>query len=215
MVLTPFAKERILTLYGNGFMAPTIHRILQREGIRVSRVGIWKFLQVYKATGSILRREGSGMPSKIIDAVKLFIDEQMQKDDETTAYQIRKLLMRGKGINISTSAIVRCRKNLGWTYRGSSYCQLIRNSNKEKRLEWAKQWLHEAEYGFMDVIWSDESSVQIETHKRHCYRKKGCPPKSKPRYYYLICTIMLNYIMLLKLPVILSSNFLFGLYLYY
>ena len=64
---------------------------------------------------------------------------------------------------------------------GSAYCQLIRPANKEKCLAWAEQYLHEAEDGFHDVIWSDESSIQIETHKRYCYRKKGCPPKSKPR----------------------------------
>ena len=42
-----------------------------------------------------------------------------------------------------------------WTYRGSAYCQLICHQNKEIRLEWA--------------------------HRRHCYRKLGEKPRSKPR----------------------------------
>ena len=105
----------------------------------------------------------------------------MLKDDETSACQIHKLLT-DKGIEISISAILRCRKELGWTYRGSAYCQLIKAVNKEKQLEWAKQYLDEAEDGFDNVIWLDESSIQAETHKRLCYRKKSCAPKTKPRY---------------------------------
>ena len=65
---------------------------------------------------------------------------------------------------------------------GSAYCQLIRANNKEKRVSWAEQYLEEAEDGFEDVIWSDESTIQIETHKQYCYQQKGCSPKSKPRY---------------------------------
>jgi len=86
-----------------------------------------------------------------------------------------------KNVKISISTVLRCRKELGWTYRGSAYCQLIRHANKEKQLEWAKKYLDEAEDGFTDVIWSDESSIQMETHKRYCYRKEGCAPKNKPR----------------------------------
>ena len=181
MVLTSFAKERILLHYEDGLRAPSIHRRLKEEGINVSRVGIWKFLRVYRSTGSTRRREGSGRPTKVTDEVKLIVEGMMLKDDETTAYQIHKVLTQ-KGIDISIATIVRCRKELGWTFRGSAYCQLIRAVNKEKRLAWAKQYLDEAEDGFDNVIWSDESSIQVETHKRFCYRKKSCAPKTKPRY---------------------------------
>ena len=186
MVLTASVKERILIYYESGLRPPSIHRRLRDEGIFVSRVGIWKFLRVYRTTGSIGRREGSGRPTKITRAVKLIVEAQMLKDDETTAYQIHKMLT-DKGINISISTILRCRKELGWTFRGSAYCQLIRAVNMEKRLVWAKQYLDEAEDGFDDVIWSDESSIQVETHKRFCYRKKFCPPKTKPRYLLTCC----------------------------
>ncbi len=37
--------------------------------------------------------------------------------------------------------ILRGRRQLGWTYRGSAYCQLIRQANKVKRLEWARAHL--------------------------------------------------------------------------
>ena len=59
---------------------------------------------------------------------------------------------------------------MGWTFRGSAYCQLIRAGNKQKRLDWAKKYLDEVGDGFNNVVWTDESSIQLETHK------------SKPRY---------------------------------
>ena len=35
--------------------------------------------------------------------------------------------------------------------------------------------------GFDDVIWSDESSIQLQSHRRHSYRKRGEPAVLKPR----------------------------------
>ena len=100
----------------------------------------------------------------------------MMEDDETTALQLYKHLM-DNGILISLTTTLRCRTSLGWTFRGSAYCQLIHSENKSKRLDWAR----EADNRFEDVVWTDESLIQVETHKRFCYRKEGCPPKSKPR----------------------------------
>lgn len=56
--------------------------------------------------------------------------------------------------------------------------QLIRQQNKVKQVSWAQANLHA---DFENVIWSDESPVQLETHRRHCYRKEGEKPHPKPR----------------------------------
>ena len=50
--------------------------------------------------------------------------------------------------------------------------------NQEKRLKWAREHLQD---DFRDVIWTDETTVQLESHKRFCCRKKGQRPKLKPR----------------------------------
>ena len=100
----------------------------------------------------------------------------MQEDDETSATQLQ--AKPSLELYVSLATIVRNRVQLGWTYRGSAYCQLICHQNKAKRLEWARTYLHN---NFDDVIWSDEMTVQLETHRRHCYRKLGAKPRSKPR----------------------------------
>ncbi len=83
----------------------------------------------------------------------------MQGDDETTACQIRSYLLREGQRLLSLTTILRGRRQLGWTYRGSVYCQLIRQANKEKRLQWARAHLQD---DFENVLWTDETSVQLE-----------------------------------------------------
>ena len=99
----------------------------------------------------------------------------MQKDDETTACQIHvhgflkelgndtNILITGTfdylpciGYNISLHTVLRARTLLGWVFRGSAYCQTIREANKAKRLAWCQA--HQID-DFQDVISMDESSI--------------------------------------------------------
>ena len=169
MVYSTYKKQRILYHHFRGFRPPTIVKLLQEENMRASRWGIAKFLKRFCKDGTILRRVGSGRPSKITAEVKAIVEEQMRLDDETTAFQLHRLLTE-KGHNLTRRTILRCRTQLGWTFRGSSYCQLIREANKEKRLNWAVQNRNAT---FEDVVWSDESSIQLETHRRFCCREEN------------------------------------------
>ena len=77
-----------------GHKAPTIARLLRGEGVKVSRVGISKFLNKFKKTDSIGRRIGSGRPSKITAETKKLhvVEDRMYSDIETTVYQLHMLL---------------------------------------------------------------------------------------------------------------------------
>ena len=177
MVYSAYQKQRILAYYSQGYRAPTIAKLLRRERLPASRRGICKFLHRYGASGTTHRIPGSDRRSKATEGVRRLVEEQMRKDDETTAVQLHALLL-DKGFQPSLRTILRCRVSLGWTFRGSSYCQLIRDDNKIKRFEWARKHVSD---NFDDVIWSDECTVQLKTHRRFACRKKGEPPKNKPR----------------------------------
>ena len=172
-----YKRQRILHYHEQGMRAPTICRCLERENLSATRQGIQKFLCKYKITGTIVRTPASGRPSKIIAEVKALVERQMRHDDETTAAQLHVLLVRS-GFAMDLRTVLRCRTSLGWTFRGSSYCQLIRHENKQKRLDWA--WLHRTD-SFEDVIWTDECTVQMESHRRFCCRKRGEAPRPKLR----------------------------------
>ena len=181
MVFSTYIKRRILFHHANGYHAPTIADKLRDEGIVVSRKGVSDFLSRVEKTCSTARRPGSGRPSKQTEHVRKTIESAMRADDETTVKQLHEQLI-SQGASLSKSTVLRCRKSLGWTVRGSAYCQMIREVNKVKRLEWATKYLPEAKKGFVDVIFTDETSIQMESHRRFCCRKKGEPPRNKPRY---------------------------------
>ena len=183
MVYSSYQQQRILHYWRKGKKSTTIIvLLLRKEGFQVTAPGVLKFLKKFKETGSISRKVGSGRPSKITPDIFKIVEEQMKIDDETTATQLQKLL-QDKGYNMSLATVLRSRRKLGWTFRGSSYCQLIRDVNKVKRLEWAKNYenISSIENVFGNVVWTDESTIQMETHRRYCCRKKGTQPKPKPR----------------------------------
>ena len=69
----------------------------------------------------------------------------LEKDDETTAIQLKcTCILSEQGYEISLATILQCRLSLGWTFRGSVYCQLIRERNKIKRAAWARTYLDES-----------------------------------------------------------------------
>ena len=121
----------------------TIVSLLREEGLTVSRSGIARLLNKYRQTGSIRRRPGCGRPTKITSELLQIVKEQMQLDDQSTAIQVQKLLV-DKEHPLSLQTILRSRSKLGWTFRGSAYCQLITEANKVKRLEWAQKHLQTA-----------------------------------------------------------------------
>ena len=178
MVLSVYAKQRILSMYWQGCTVTEVVEILVLEdGIRVSKQGVRDFLKRYNQYGTIARKPGSGSCPKLSTEVLQIIERAMRDDDETTATQLQAILAE-KDVYVSLTTIIRNRHQLGWIYRGSAYCQLIRPRNAEKRLAFAQTYLHDI---FEDVIWSDESTIQLETHRRHCYRKEGEKPRPKPR----------------------------------
>ena len=185
MVFSEYTKTRILFYRDQGCRPLRIASLLHQEGISASGRGVALFIKRFDETRSIVRRPGSGLWTVISDDMKEVVEQEMQRDDETTAQQLHAILVR-KGYSVSMSTILRCRRKLGWTFRGSAYCQMIRAVNKTKRLEWARAYAHEAESGFLDVIFTDETSIQLESHRRFCCRKAGQPPRPKPRYSILV-----------------------------
>ena len=184
MVYSTYVQQRILYFHFQGLRPYAITEALRREEIATTRQGVRNLVKKYLLSGSIVRRPGSGSGSgrrtKITMDIKRIVDSQMQLHDETTAIQLHHIL-RERGFNISKRTTLRCRASLGWTFRGTAYCQMIRENNKVKRLLWAQENM---KMEFDNVIWTDETSIQLETHRRFCCRKLGQAAKPKPRYYY-------------------------------
>ena len=127
---TRYNKQRILHLhFAEHLRAPTITKVLAEEGIKTSRRGVLKLLQKHYHSKTITRLPGSGRRSLVTAEVKRIVEEKMRRDNEATDHQLHALLI-SKGFPISLRTILSCRTALGWTFRGSAYCQLIRTVNK-------------------------------------------------------------------------------------
>lgn len=107
-----------------------------------------------------------------------FINECMADEDELTAAKVLSLLKeRFTTLNFGVSTVKRARMKLGWTAK--RYSALISESNQEKQVEWCKERQATGDVDFDDVIFTDECTVQLESHRRITFYKKGQPIKYK------------------------------------
>ena len=178
MVLSAYCKQRIIQLYFDRKLSyGGVVKALEEEQLKATKRTVWMTVKRYKNHGTIFRLPGSGRGFKLTPNMLRLLEDRLQEDDEATAMQLLKLL-NDKGYQVSRSTVIRARKILGWTFHGSRYCQMIRRKNKEKRLTWATENMGN---DFEDVVWSDESMIQLENHRTFSYRKVGAPPKRKPK----------------------------------
>ena len=134
MPYSDYLRHRTIVLHERGLSSQTIVDALAEEGLKATRQGIAQFLKRYATTCSIKRAQGSGQRPKAKLTVRTIVEAQMRTNDEITAEELRKILHE-KGYALSSSTILRCRPSLGWPFRDSSYCQMIREPNKAKRPE--------------------------------------------------------------------------------
>ena len=174
--LSSYVHERICCLLEDNTISETM-RVLEREGIKTCRQTVWRLKRHIRTYNTIDPLKKSGRPTKLTPHVLKIIDDAMEKDDETTGKELV-LELQNAGETASRTTVLKGRCLLGWTTRGAAYCQMIRAVNREKRLRWAMDNLHT---NFTDVIWTDEITVQLETHRRFCCRKRGQKPRYKPR----------------------------------
>ena len=102
--------------------------------------------------------------------MKTLVERQIRDIDEMIAVQLHALL-QCHGYTMTLKTVLRCRTALGWTFRGSASCQLIRQQNIAKRLQWAQEHLRD---GFDNMIWTDESSVQMERISSNRAQRSSC-----------------------------------------
>ena len=175
--LSLFARQRVWQLLSEGHTCTIVAAELRREGIITTRQTVWRLERHIRAHRTLQPRLKPGRPLKLLVSDMHAIDHAMEEDDETTGKELMDRL-QWNGVSVSKRTVYRAQRNLGWTSRGTAYCQLIRAPNRAKHLEWAKKNLGNS---FEHVIWLDETKVQLETHRRFCCWKRGQKPRYKPR----------------------------------
>ena len=174
-------RKSVVNLQNAGYSVPAIHKRLAEEDVSVSLRSLYKLCKKFRIHGHVLDLPRKAREKKLTPEMIEMIDDEMRKNDELTAYQLRtKLKERFPSLQVSLSTIKAVRQRIGWVCTKPHYCQILREANKVKRFEWCKQQL-EKEEDFSEVIFTDESTVQLDHHSRICFRKKREPRALKQR----------------------------------
>ena len=177
--LTHDQKARIIRLRSNGKGATEIVRILAEDDIKISRWSIIRFLRRYQERQSLENASKSGRPSQGVTIELMnFIDTEMERNDELTSPELARRILLRFGLQFSQEKVRRLRRKLGWVQTGTKYCQLIREPNRVKRLEFSEKCLRDNEQ-FDNVIFTDECSVLLENHSKLSFHRKWEQPKLK------------------------------------
>jgi hypothetical protein len=158
---------------------------LEEEDISISRSALYELLKKYNRYHTIADLKRAPRPRILQEEHYRFIDNTMAENMDLTARQLYCLFKQNfSTIEVSISTIKRARLELGWICKRVKYCQLITEVNKEKRVTWCLERVTTNDLEMDDVIFTDESTVQIEAHRKVIFRKAGHPIKlvAKPKH---------------------------------
>ena len=92
---------------------------------------------------SKLREAGTDKASKKTPDSLGKVDEQTESNDETSLEELRVVMQDVHSMKMSVSTLHRWREQLGWSAKGTKYCQMIGDNPKKwsNAIAWSiKQW---------------------------------------------------------------------------
>jgi transposase len=150
---------------------------LRAEKIRVGYRCILATILRFRRTGTWSYKRPTGRHKYLLLVAGRIINSAMHHNNELTAEQLQGLIERRfrrkrRNINISLTSIRRLRRQLGWVYGSTKYCQLIREENKPKRVSFCVSALRNPA-NLKHLVFTDECTVQLERYKRKSFHLKG------------------------------------------
>ena len=181
-------RAKVIAMRSRNYRIDKIKKHLEEEGVTVSKVLLFALFKKYDTTKSIKDMKRAPRPQILIEVHYRSIDKVMADNNDYTSRQLHSTLLSEypelSGISIST--VKRARYRLGWLSKKTRYCALICEGNQEKRLEFCKQLIIRNDLELANVIWTDECSVQMESHRKITYHRRGEPSKlcGRPKHPY-------------------------------
>ena len=185
--LTLELKSVVLDMVRQGFSTVKISSALETIfGHKISRQGLLKFLKKRESVNYPIEDGKKGDPKvrlarrKFLPVHSQVLDLWLSKNKDLTARDVQRKFSRHMGVNFSIATIKFQRRHLDWTMKKKSYCQLISVRNKVARLNWCSEMLLARET-FSDVIFVDESNVEISSNARMSFYKPTSSMDKVPR----------------------------------
>ena len=157
-----------------------ILKTLESEGRRTSCTTVQRWVFRWRTNRGLRDQHCSGRCSRITSEIAAFIERILQEVNEITSVELQRLLFRKFSINISAPTIRRyIRMHLKWIVVRIRFGPMISEKNKAKRSKFAQMCL-DTKDTFENVIWTDESSVQLTCHSQTMRVKIGKEHVLKP-----------------------------------
>ena len=122
------ARFRVISLCLSGYSISAISQRLREENVFISQRALYSLVEKYRRKGTVWDSPRGKRPAVITEEMKVFIEEQLQRNDELTSTSIKRLLAeRWPHAEVSTATIKRVRHKLGWVCTRPHYCQLLRD----------------------------------------------------------------------------------------
>ena len=178
--LSTYQRERIIHFWREGKNVSEIVREMESEERRTSRATVRKWIFRWTSGRGLLDRHRCGSKSKITPIVAGYVEGKLEEDDEVTSVELQRLIARKFSLEISSSTIRRfIRKTLKWKVVRTRFGPMISANNKVKRQQFAQMCI-DTKDTFDNVIWTDESSVQLVRHSQIMRVKMGREQVLKP-----------------------------------
>ena len=200
MVLPAVIRGVIYSGFAKGLNAVAISNLLRtKHSFQITARAIRRYKDRY---GVFVRRKVR--TGKLQKVHKDYINFLMNDSSSMTAASIQKKLMEVFRLKVSLATVKRARSSLGWVCKKTSYCQLITKVNAKKRYVYAVEQLTRRET-FMDVIFTDESTVELNANGTLMFYRPGqamdkLPAKfCKPKHSYKVIFSYINVVFSKKL----------------
>ena len=161
-------------------MPARIARELGKEDIVTTRRTVKRRIFCWTKGAGLADQSRSGRPSVVTKKMAEFMDKRVEEDEELSATELHRLITRKFGKKVSAQTICQfLHQKLRWIVVRTKTGPMISDRKKVKRMEFAKHCIA-AKDSFDDVIWTDESSVQLVRHTRTVRVKVGKEQQYKP-----------------------------------
>ena len=122
------ARFRVISLCLSWYSISAISQRLCEEKVFISQRALYSLVEKYRRKGTVRDLPRGKRPAVVTEEMKVFIEEQLQRNDELTSTSIKRLLAeRWPHAEVSTATIKRVQRKLGWVCTRPHYCQLLRD----------------------------------------------------------------------------------------
>lgn len=177
-------RRRIVQFSEDGKSNTEIRDVLLEEGVLIHLTTIRNTVTRWRVHHTIRDLPRNRARGKLGREELQYIEQLISEDREITSVRIQKRIEEELGLAVTSSAVRRARRQkLQWVCSRPRYAQLIRRKNQTARLEYAIRCIETKDL-FLNAIFTDECSVEIDHTAKIQFRRRGELPRliGKPKH---------------------------------